>query len=50
MEQEMIQVPRKKFEELLEEVGIVRNPDMMEAIKESKEAEAKGVKGWEIDY
>jgi len=46
----MISIPKKKYEELLEELGILRNPEMMEAIKESEEAEAKGVKGWEIDY
>ncbi len=46
----MIQIPKKMFEEILEELGILRNPDMVEAIKESEEAERKDVKGWEIAY
>ena len=35
MEQEMIKIPKKEYEELLEEVGILRNPKMMATIKES---------------
>jgi len=46
--QEMIKIPKKEYEELLEEIGILRNPEMMEAIKESKEAEKKGVKSWKL--
>ena len=48
MEQEMIQIPKKEYEELLEEVGILRNPEMMEAIRESDDAKKKGVKSWEL--
>ena len=48
MKQEMIQIPRKEYEELLEEVGILRNPEMMEAVKESDEAKKKGIKTWEL--
>lgn len=48
MKQEMIQVPKKEYEALLEEVGILRNPEMMAAIKESDEAKKKGVKTWEL--
>ena len=44
----MIQIPKKEYEELLEEVGILRNKEMMEAIKESDEAKTKGVKTWEL--
>ncbi len=44
----MIQIPKKKYEELLEEVGILRNPKMIEAIKESMEAEKKGIKSWKL--
>ena len=46
----MIKVPKKKYEELLEELGVLINPEMMEAIKESEEARRKGVKGWKINY
>mgnify|MGYP001611284486 CR=1 FL=1 len=48
MEQEMIQVSKKEYEDLLEEVGILRNPKMMEAIKENDIAKKKGVKTWEL--
>ncbi len=48
MAQEMVQIPRRKYEALLEEVGILRNAEMMAAIKESNEAKKKGVKTWEL--
>jgi len=38
MKQEMIQIAKKEYEELLEEGSILRNPEMMEAIRESDEA------------
>ena len=50
MAQEMIQIPKKEYEELLEEVGILRNKEMMEAVRESDEAKKKGIKTWEIKY
>lgn len=34
--------------ELLEEISILRNPEMMKSIKESDVAKKKGVKTWEI--
>ena len=43
---ETITIPKQEYEELLEEVGIVRNKEIMEAIKESDEAKEKGVKTW----
>ena len=46
MKQEMVQIPKKEYEELLEEVGILRNKEMMEAIKESEETKKKGIKTW----
>lgn len=46
--QEMVRIPKKEYEELLEEVGILRNPEMMEAIRENEEAKKKGVKTWEL--
>jgi len=48
MNQKMIEIPKQEYEELLEEVGILRNKHMMEAIKESDEAKRKGVKTWEL--
>ncbi len=48
MRQEMIQIPREEYEALLEEVGILRNREMMEAIKESDLAKIKAVKTWEL--
>ncbi|MBS3114525.1 hypothetical protein J4448_05475 [Candidatus Woesearchaeota archaeon] len=48
MKQEMVQIPKNEYEELLEEVGILRNAEMMEAIKQSDEAKKKGVKTWDI--
>lgn len=50
MTQEMIQIPKKEYEELLEEVGILRNKEMMEAVRESDEAKKKGIKTWELKY
>ena len=48
MKQNMIQIPKKEYEELLEEVGILRNPKMVDAIKESDEAKRRGVKTWKL--
>ena len=48
MEQEMIQIRRKEYEELLDEVGILRNPEIMEAVRDSDEAKKKGIKTWEL--
>ncbi len=42
----MVTIPKKEYEELLEEVGILRNKEMMEAIRDSDEAKKKGVKTW----
>jgi len=50
MTQEMIEIPKKEYKELLEEVGILRNKEMMEAIRESDEAKKKGTKTWELKY
>lgn len=44
----MITIPKEEYEELIEEVGILRNPEIMEAIEEHKEAKRKGVKTWEL--
>ena len=46
MATETVTIPRKEYEELLEEIGILRNPYMSEATRESDEA--KGVKMWKL--
>lgn len=48
MVQEMVEIPKKEYESLLEEVGILRNSEMMRAIKESDAAKEKGTKTWEL--
>ena len=50
MEQETITIPKKKYEELLEELSILRDPEMMAAIRESEEAKKKGVKPWKLKF
>jgi len=47
--EKMIKIPMKLYEELLEEAGISRNPEMMEAIAESDEAKNNRVETWELD-
>lgn len=48
MKQETVTISKKEYEELLEEVGILRNSRMMEAVKESDNAKKKGEKTWEL--
>ena len=48
MKQETVIIAKKEYKELLEEVGILRNSKMMEAIKESDDFKKKGVKTWEL--
>ena len=50
MKQEMVTISRKEYDVLLEEVGILRNPDMMEAVSENDGAKKKGVKTWELKF
>lgn len=40
----MIKIPVKLYEELLEEIGILKNPEMMKAIAESDESKNNCVK------
>ena len=49
MEQEKVTIPRKIYEELLEEVGILRNSEMMDSINESENAKKEGAKTWELE-
>ena len=44
----MITIPKRRYLELLEEVGILRDPEMMKAIKENDKAKKKGIKTWEF--
>ena len=46
--EQMIQAPKKKYEALIEEVGINRDEDVMAAIKESDQAKKAGVKTWKL--
>ena len=48
MKQETVTIPKREYKELLEEIGILRNSKMMEAIRESDEAKKKGVKTREL--
>jgi len=48
MAQEMVTIPKREYEELLEEIGILRNTEMMKSIKESDEAKKKSVKTWKL--
>ena len=48
MKPKTITIPKKEYAETLEEVGILKNLKMMEAIKESDEAKKKDVKTWEL--
>lgn len=48
LQQEMIMISRKEYAELLEEVGILHDPEMMAAIQESDEAKGKGIKTWKL--
>jgi len=46
----MIKISKKEYEELLEEIGILRNPEMIEAIEENNKAKEQGSKTWELNY
>lgn len=44
----MVQIPKRKYEALLEEMGILRNPYMMAAMRESDAAKKKRVRPWKV--
>ena len=48
MSSEMITIPKEEYDALLEEVGILRDSDMMQAIHENETAKKAGVTPWEI--
>lgn len=48
MEAETVTISREEYDFLLEEVGILKNKEMMEAIEESDKAKKEGVKTWKL--
>lgn len=48
MATETVCISKEEYDLLLEEVGILRNPKMNEAIEDSDNAKSKGVKTWEL--
>ncbi len=48
MQQEMVTIPKEEYELLLEEVGILRNQEILKAIKENDAAKSLGVKTWKL--
>ena len=46
----MVTISKEEYVKLLEEIGILRNPEMMEAIEESNKAKKDGVETWELAY
>jgi len=48
MESETVTIHREEYKLLLEEVGILRNKEMMEAIEESDKAKEQGTKTWKL--
>ncbi len=48
MNQKAIKTTEKAYEDNLEELSILNNQEMMEAILESDEAAKKGVKTWKL--
>ena len=50
MKKEMIQLPKKEYEELLEEIGILKNQKMMEAIIDNNKANKRGIKTWKLNF
>lgn len=49
MTPETVTISREEYEHLLEEVGILRNHEMKEAIEESDAAKKQGVKTWKLN-
>jgi len=46
---ETVCIPKEEYELLLEEVGILRNHRIVEAIVESDKAKVKGIKTWKLN-
>ena len=50
MKQETVTISKKEYEDLLDEVGILRDSQMMSAIKDSDKAKKNGIKTWELKF
>ena len=48
MAMETVCILKEEYDLLLEEVGILRNPKMAEAIEESNTAKVKSIKTWKL--
>lgn len=46
----MVSIPKEVYEALKEEIEILSNKEMVEAIEESEKAKKSGVKSWKINY
>lgn len=46
----MVSIPKEVYEALKEEIDILSNKEMREAIEESEKAKKYGVKSWELKY
>ena len=50
MEKETITIPKKLYEQMKEELGIIRDEELMEDLKESERAKEEGIEPWELKY
>ena len=48
MASETVTISREEYDLLLEEVGILHDKEMMEAIEENDRAKKEGVKTWKL--
>ena len=48
MKQEMVTIPKKEYEALLEEIALLSDSEIMGAIRENEEAKKKGIKSWKL--
>ena len=46
----MISIPKEVYEAFREEIEILSNKEMREAIEESEKAKKSGIKSWKINY
>ena len=47
---ETITIPKKIYEQMKEELGIIRDEELMEDLKESENAKKCGIEPWELEY
>ena len=48
MEQDTVTIPKEEYERMLEEIGISRDENVMDSIKQNEEAKKQGVKTWDL--